>query len=290
MSQLAYFPSITSIRDPKLIPEIESWLEKNALLTADQAQMIRIALPLEIPMGLPSEGDVDHFVAGLLELGCEIKIQQKEMDEPKSSSVEEDPVAEDLLEEEEPEQSEQPDDPLPAPEVDEPVIEKSATKKPAWIWALIPLLLLLASVTWWAVQQEEPAASGQPEGVVDELLLKVRSAAFSGMSREETVANVERTIQEQNLTPEERKQHSSAYMMEVEGEKPVLNRVVRNRNITIIRASLTFYNKNEKAWKRLAAEYQAIGANLMVDEVRREVAEIFGEERAAEIIPLDEPS
>ena len=287
MSQLAYFPSITSIRDPKLIPEIESWLEKNALLTADQAQMVRVALPLEIPMGLPSEEDVELFIEELRALGCEIKIDQRAMDEPKVPPVTENPIAEQLTEEEQPEQSGESS--LPS-ETDQPVVETVVTKKPIWLWVVGALLLLLAVVVWWGFQQEEGVTPNQSEGVVDGLLLKVRSAAFSGMSTDEVVADVQRIIEEKNLSPEERKQYSSAYMEEVEGERPVMKRAVRNRNIAIIRSSLAFYNKNEKAWKRLAAEYQSIGANLMVDEVRKEVAEIFGEERAAEIIPLEEPS
>jgi len=145
--------------------------------------------------------------------------------------------------------------------------------------------LLLGVAAWWGLQSGEGEVSTPPQGVEHEMLSKIKSAAFSGMGRAETEENVQRIIEENNYSQEEREQHSKAYMQEVEGEKPVLNRAVRNRNIAIIRASLAFHNKNVKAWKRLAAEYQTIGANLMVDEIRREVSEIFGEARAAEIIP-----
>ncbi len=139
---------------------------------------------------------------------------------------------------------------------------------------------MLAAVlaTQWGGERSSLPQVGDPR--VNATLLEIQQSTGGSAPFSDVVGRMKKHIENQNYSQEERQHYSTEYMGGVEGKEPVKERQVRNRNIQLIRMSLAFYERNRDAWRRLVAEYKAIGANLKVKELIREMSEIFGEDES----------
>lgn len=298
MSGEVYFILIRDFEHKRKLDEVIAWLEKNVVLGHGEAEQVESALPFEIPMGFPGRQDAIDFSATLAMLGCVIEIESLSERKARAKAVEA-AVAAEIEKAEEPKKPKEPKPEKPKAknpaqqreqERETPVPEEAA-EAPQWIKpaAIALAVALLLAVGWMTLRDVDTEDIKEWSDKIDlDIISMVQTESSSGSPFSQVVSNMQRHIEQQNLTQEERIDNSSTYLNEVKGEKPVKNRETRHRNIMIIQASIAFYKKNAKAWKRLSAEYAAIGATLKVEEIRKEMVEIFGEEETAEILEESE--
>ncbi|MBT3309686.1 MAG: hypothetical protein HOL04_02620 [Gammaproteobacteria bacterium] len=281
MSGDVYFVLIRGFKHKNKLKEVVDWLETNVVLGHGEAEQVETSLPFEIPMGFPSKDDAKQFVQKLELYGCIIEIeslsQRKERAQQATAEV---AAAEPLVTK----KREKPSKQKSEPKVSEG--KKSIDLKKWVILVLIGVGVIAVALLGWSGLQKvdtDKLASSLSK-VNTEILSMIQDQTNSGSPFSQVVGNMQQHIDSKNYSQEERVDHSNNYMGAVQGEKPVKNRETRNRNILIIQASIAFYKKNGKAWKRLVAEYRAIGATLKVQELRKEMVEVFGEEETAELL------
>lgn len=284
MSGEVYFILIKDFQHKRKLKEVVAWLEKNVVLGHGEAERVDQELPFEIPMGFPSQKDAKEFSQKLEVLGCIIVIES--LSQRKARAAQQEAAVQEELPPVPPVKNKASEEELGTAEKQDKEKEEQPEKKPLPIKQIsIGLGALVAlAVGWFAFNQFSAEDVKRVASKIDTTLISMQQEAGSGSPFSQVVGNMQAHIEKQGYSQEERQEHSSNYMGEVQGDKPVLNREVRQRNIMMIQASIAFYRKNGKAWRRLVDEYRAIGATLKVKELRKEMVEVFGEEETAEIL------
>ena len=291
-----YFVMIRDFHHKRKLSEVISWLQENVVLGQGEAEKVDSALPFEIPMGFPSKEEAKEFTQKLELMGCIIGVEslseRKARAEKAAQAAVEAELAAEAPKSAEPKAASgkkkgERKKPKKA-EVREEKDEGEAAAKP-WVKPLligVAALLLIALSLLFMRGEEDGGSSAKDFLKLPDfsMLDDIRSQSSSGSPFSEVVGNMQRHIEQQQYSQEERVGYSKGYGGAVEGAKPVMNRKVRRRNIMLLQASIGFYRENAKSWKRLVAEYQAIGATLKVEELRKEMVEIFGEAETAEIL------
>ncbi len=284
MENEIYFVRIDGFRNKERIPEVIAWLEENVVLGHGEAQQVGSSLPFEIPMGYPSKSEAERFTKALLKLGCSLgfeSLSERKRREAAAASA-------GRQSEQQPEEAvteKKPD--IRGEQGDEEESESSISlKDPKTIMLGVAGGVVLTVMAWLGSQWggEEPLSPtvGDPE--VNSALVEIQQDAGSAAPFSQVVGNMQRFIEKQNYSQEERREYSSGYFGGVEGVMPIKERQTRNRNIMMLRMSLAFYERNRDSWRRLIMEYQAIVANLKVKELRKEMVDIFGEEETEVIL------
>lgn len=301
MSSDVHFVLIKGFHHKRKLAEVVAWLEENVVLSHGEAQKVDSALPFEIPMGFPSKQEAEEFSAKLAMLGCEIVLES--LSARKARAARE---AEARAQAEIEEASKAKPEPTEKPPKQQSKKRKKSQKKrenpsdeseqpeggrPRWLIPAAAALgvVVMVLIGWVGADKVDTKALSEWSDKVDmDVISMLQEESSSGSPFSQVVGNMQRHIEEKNYTKEERVNHSNTYMGEVRGEKPVKNREARKRNIMLIQGSIAFYRENGKAWKRLVDEYAAIGATLKVEEIRKEMVEIFGEAETAEILQENE--
>lgn len=296
MSGDVHFVLIKDFQHKKKLAEVVAWLEENVVLGHGEAQKVDRSLPFEIPMGFPSRQEAEEFSLKLRMLGCVIATES--LSERKARAAREaEARAQAEIESAAKAKPETATEKKAAKQTKQPGEDKQATddsakkERPRWLIPAAATLgvVVVALIIWMGADKVDTKAISEWSDKVDmDLISMLQSDSTAGSPFSQVVSNMQRHIEKQSYTQEERVDHSNTYMWEVQGEQPVKNREARKRNILLIQASIGFYRKNRKAWKRLVDEYAAIGANLKIEEIRKEMVEIFGEAETAEILEESE--
>ncbi len=296
MSSDVYFVLIRDFQHKKQLREVTEWLEENVVLGHGEAEQMANNLPFDIPMGFPSKEEAKEFTTKLQMYGCILEFDSLSERNARAAEAAARKAAKEL------EAAEQPQ---PAAKKKQTVAEKGesgptesaetsedeGSQRPRW---LIPAAAALGVVVvalgvWMGADKVDTKALSEWSDKVDmDIVSMLQADSKSGSPFSEVVGNMQRHIDKQNYSKEERVDHSNTYMGEVKGEQPVKNRETRQRNILMLQASIGFYRENKKAWRRLVDEYRLIGATLKVEELRKEMVEIFGEAETAEILEENE--
>ncbi len=301
MSSDVFFVLIRGFHHKKQLQEVVDWLEENVVLGHGEAELVEHQLPFEIPMGFPSREEAKDFVSKLEALGCMIGTESLSERKARAEKAARGESDEDMVEETisavqreatRPSRDEQGGEPVGAREQrssemeEKDKKEEKATPKP---WKHIAGIALavgaVLAMALYGYQQMSDGDTDTVSGKVDQRIMsQLHGGGGSGGSFAQVVSNLQAFIEKQNYTPAQRVEHSTTYQKEVKGDKPIRHRETRQHNIEMLQVSIAFYRKNKDAWRRLVAEYQAIGASLKVEELRKEMVEIFGEEDTAEIL------
>lgn len=290
MSGDVHFVLIKGFQHKKKLNEVVAWLEENVVLGHGEAEKVDSTLPFEIPMGFPSRQEAEEFSEKLKELGCVIVTES--LSERKARAAQEtesharaeiDAAQAGLAGKSAVQQG---DTSIQQEGKDETAEEEDGGRPPWLIPAAAGLgVVVVALIVWMGGGKVDTEALSEWSDKVDlDIISMVQDQSKSGSPFSEVVGNMQRHIEQQNYSQEERVENSNVYMGEVRGEEPVRNRDTRKRNIAMLQISLAFNKNNRKAWRRLVEEYQMIRATLKVEEIRKEMVEIFGEEETAEIL------
>jgi hypothetical protein len=303
VSSDVYFVLIKDFQHKNQLREVVEWLEESVVLGHGEAEQLAHNLPFDIPMGFPSKEEAKEFTTKLRMYGCILEYE---------SLTERNARAERARERSAAAAAEPPPPPQqPSPEEQskgergkkrgmrekkgkqekraEPAEGGGQSKRllgpVAGIAAAVLAVLGMALFGYQQMSDGGGESETQVAANVDpQIVSQVKEQMNSGSPFSQVVANMQRHIEQKNYSSQQRIEHSGNYMGAVKGEQPVKNRETRQHNITMAQVAIAFYRKNKKAWKRLVAEYQMIGATLKVEELRKEMVELFGEEETIEIL------